>query len=1471
MRTAARRSGSLLAAALAAVALTATAVVPAAAATGGTPPPGMTGSQDTAESLAVKDAARSGKPVEVLAKRSETSDTVAQPDGKLKTTTYVQPKRVRKNGAWVDLDPTLQTLPGGAVAPKGSTADLRFSGGGSGPLVTMARAGKELKLSWPKPLPKPKVNGATAEYASILPDVDLRLSATRTGFTQVIVVHTAEAAKNPELDQLRLGLQGTGLTVGQEADGTLKAKDPSGGGTVFEAPVPVMWDSSKPAAVTPDTPATATPNAAPNAPANAPAAAPKTLKAAPQAEAPAAAPAPGAPAAGPGDLAAAGYGDLPGEGAKMTRLKVDLPKDGLVLSPDQGMLDAADTVYPVMIDPAWNTPHAGDWAGVSRSYPNQAYWHFTYNSSYVHDWGVGYCGDTSRCAPTDVKRAFFQVSNPFVGKQILSATFGTYESWSYSCDARPVELWNTGYISPGLNWNGQNASGFWSRYLQTINTAKGWSGSCPGGWLEYGEDGAVRNLVQDAANWGWPTISFGLKAQNEGDTLAWKRFTDDAYLSVYYNLRPNQIPMSDMTMSPGSVCQYPGIKINKMPQVTTRASDPDGEAIGVQFAVGWNDGSGLRRRWWSTGSEDAAPGWDTFKASGSMFSWPLPTGLPQNLQLDWEARAWDGAQWGPWSSDGDPTGCYFIVDTSAPDGPAITSDAYPGSKDATAALPWTDGVGKNGYFTLKSAATDVVKYQWGLDTSPSAANEIATGGGAGQTVRVQPQTAGVHFLSARAVDGAGNASQPETYYFNVLSGQTQRTGWSMDDAAGGTSVAGTGGSFEATLGSGTTPGAPGHLAEGLAFDGTANGYAETQGNVLDTTRGFAVSAWVNLTGDTTRNRVAVSENGNWAARFALGLMNGKWAMWTSSQDTNAVYTLEAASSDTPVVLGQWTHLVGVYDPTAKTSTLYVNGVPGTPVPVIAAWDARGPLEFGRSKWHGNWTDPWKGSVDEVRLWDRNLSKAEAADVAADKQLATGRPAKSVWHLDGASAKPVGTAETDSLTAYSGVALGTPGIADKAIHLDGVDDYLRGTRPQVDGSRDFSVSAWVKLPAPTPGDTTAKIAVSQIGQHNSEFSLYYSSYWKRWIFGRYKEDTSVDTLVRTWQPDCTPGTQINGAPCFAGTTGEWTHLLGVSDTAAKKLRFYINGFLVGESDYTQNAPWANPGPIQIGAVNREGANGEFFGGDIDDVRLYDRVVTGPEAGAMVQQRPQLAGRWKLSSATGTPAVTPDEGPAKAGAQLGGGASIKADGGVLPAPGTLLLDGSTGYAATGSVPLHTGQSFTLAGWANTAGVPTRDMTVLSVAGANNSAVTLRWHTLGKDANGQPTGQWQAEVRDSDATGAGRTLTAHTPATSVLENWTHLAVSYDAFADRLALYVGGQIENQGCPDGSTGCTPHISWTGAPQPYEATGGVQFGRNKAAGAWGEYFSGELDDVWLYQGVLSPAQITKLADYNVELNTSTGV
>ncbi|MFJ6622095.1 LamG-like jellyroll fold domain-containing protein [Kitasatospora sp. NPDC091335] len=1367
------------------------------------------------------------------------------------STTYVQPKRVRKNGQWADIDLALGTRPNGAVAPKVTTADVEFAGGGKDqPLVRMVRAGKELRLDWPKPLPAPAVTGDTAEYRSVLPDVDLRLTATRTGFSQVLVVHTAAAAKSPELKQISLGLKGSGLTVKQEADGAMTAVDTAGGGTVFEAPAPIMWDSGA-------KPGDAAASAEPAGPAA------KSL----------AVPAPSQVQAQEDPAARR----APTDGSKVAPIKVDVPQsqDRLLLTPDQAMLADPATVYPVMIDPSWNTPTANDWLGVQRAYPNASYWHF--NGS--HDFGVGYCdtGLDPACAANDVKRVLFQIPNgSFKGKRILSAEFGTYESWSASCNAREIELWSTGYVHSKVNWTAQNAAGFWSRNLQTMNVAKGWSGNCPGGWLEFGgTSGNVKNLVQDAANWGWPTITFGLRAKNESDGYGWKRLTDDAFLRVHYNLPPLQAPMSDLSMSPGSVCQTSPVRINRVPQITVRLSDPDGEAIGPQFALSWDpgDGGGLRRMWWSTGAEgNQPPGW-SFKGSGSQFSYPLPDSTPQNVKVGWEARAWDGAQWGPWSSVGDPTNCYFILDTTRPNGPDISSVTYPGSKLTSDELPWIDGVGRYGYFTVSSASTDVVKYQVGLDTGPSANRQVSTTGGAARNIRILPETPGPHFLSVNAIDANGNASQSETYYFNVLAGQPQRAGWKFDEAAGATESVGAGGDFEAVLGTGAKTGTePGHSGNALKLDGTADGYAQTLPALLETQRSFTASAWVRYDG-TAGSHAVLSQGGSNHFAFRLGVDDvGGQSRWTFKAQTAAGdsgATVVGAQSTTAPTVGRWTHLLATYKTETKEIRLYVDGALAASAPVTAVWDGHGPLQIGRSRCATGWCDAWPGAVDDVQLWDSALSATEAQTVFAGGVPGAQVIAKAKWSMEepvGASSV-VGHPQSVNAVLQGGATLGGPGVTGTGLGLDGVDDHARVALPPVLTTRSFAVAAWARLPKVKPGHDA--VVLSQAGTHSSPFSLYYSAADDRWVFGRYEQDATGATLVRALQGACGSG------PCLTPTGGEWAHLVGVYDAGTDKLRLYVNGYLAGESAYT--ASLYGSGPLLIGAGSREGQKVDFLPGSVDEVRVYDRVVTGPEVRDLVQQRPLLAGRWKFNSANG--AAAPDEGPAKADAVLAGGASIKPDGGLLPTLGTLALDGSTGYAATTSTPLHTGQSFTLAGWANTAGVPTRKMTVMSVAGTDNSAVTLRWVPLGMDpVTGQPTGQWEAEVSSSDANGAAHTLIAHTPATAVQgEYWTHLAVSYDAFVDRLTLYANGQAENQGCGSDdfgtpTPGCTPHISWAdGVPQPYEAGGGVQFGRSKKSGAWDEYFSGELDDVWLYQGVLSPLQIGKLAGYNVELDTSIGV
>ncbi|MEV0453214.1 LamG-like jellyroll fold domain-containing protein [Streptomyces sp. NPDC050600] len=1366
--------------------------------------------------------------------------------------------RTRKDGAWVDVDTTLKRVTDGMVEPKAALSDLAFSGGGGQPLVRMARAGKVLELTWPKPLPEPQLKGETATYASVLPGVDLRLTATRTGFNQLLVVKTPEAAKNPELDRIRIGLNADGLTVREDADGALVAVDEHAGGAVFTAPKPMMYDSSAgakdgPGKATDETTAPAVRTA-------------RTAKSAAPATTPADGPASDVAHAAPVGIELSA--DDQGTGAK----------GAMVLTPSQSLLDDPRTVYPVLIDPAWDTPHASAWAGISQANGSQPYYKFTYNSTYVKDFGTGYCASPG-CSVADVKRVLYRVpvTSKFAGKHILSAEFNVYESHSYSCTAKPVQLYQTKAIGTGTTWDNASsigAGGFWQKWLQTVTAAKGWSSSCAAGYLEFGAAG-VKSIVQTAATNGWRDITFGLKAENEGDAGAWKRFTDDASLRVNYNLPPRQIPMKSLTMSPGSVCLATGLKINRVPQITAVATDPDNEKIGVQFAVAWDsgDGGGHKRRWWSTGAEGTAPASSTFKASGSPFSVTLPASIPKNIWVGWEARAWDGAEWGPWSTTGDPTACYIMIDTSFPDGPDISSAEFPGSGAQTDTLPWTDGVGRYGNFKIDSVASDVVKYEYGLDTGPSAANSLATTNGDPRSASLLLDTPGPHFLSVRSIDGSGNASQPETYYFNVLTGHPQRAGWAMDEQPGATSLAGAESIFETKAQPGVTS-VPGRTGSGSAvsMNYTDDGYLTTDRAVVETDRSFTFSGWAKPVGVTsTRNTAVITQNGQHQS-ITMGLIGDKWGIKAPTIDAVSGFGWFTAQSATPAVEGKWTHLTGVYDSAGRTLKLYVDGVVAASLSNVDMWSARGAMTFGLMKWKDNPADAWSGAIDDIAVYDRALGAAEVTEAAAGRPITTGLPAKAVWTLDEPTTGLLfGRSETTTATLENGASIITDGASGKGVHLDGTDDYISTPRPQVDGTRSFSVSAWVRMS--DPSDTFARMIANQRGVHQSEFLLYYSSYADKWVFGRYTEDSSAATLTSVAQK-CTVGT----AGCIGPADNQWTHVLGVSDAKTNKLRLFVNGYLMGEVPYTQTKPWTSPGGFQIGAVNREGANGEFLGGDLDDVRVYDRVVTADEAHAMVQQRPQLGARWKFNTASGTPKLSPDDaGKTAENAQLYGDAAINSTGGAVAGPdgnagGSLTLDGDGDYAATTALPIHTGQSFSIAGWVQQPAEPTRDMTALSITGSKQSAVEVGWDYV-STVDGAPVGQWRVSVTDADGTTSTRKTAVHTFDSSMRTGFNHLAVVYDGFADQLSLYVNGALENQICSDEDTSgtCTDHVSWTSAARPFEATGQVQFGRDLSNGAWGSYFSGEIDDVWVFQGALSPAQVISLGDPNVELSSASAL
>src|SRR6266545_5656659 len=227
---------------LAMVAMLAAGVLAAA----GRPASAAPGCQDTevSRARALAAARGCGHRVEDVSSRTETAQTFANLDGTMTLEESVEPRWAhRADGSWAAVDPSLLKAADGGVVPIATAQRMFFSGGGTRPLATLTEGGRELTVSWPAPLPVPTLAGYTAVYAGVLPDVDLRVTATAKGFAEVLVVKTRAAAANPALRTVRFGLSTKDLTVVATAGGGAEARDEQGR-AVFVAPAPLMWDSA---------------------------------------------------------------------------------------------------------------------------------------------------------------------------------------------------------------------------------------------------------------------------------------------------------------------------------------------------------------------------------------------------------------------------------------------------------------------------------------------------------------------------------------------------------------------------------------------------------------------------------------------------------------------------------------------------------------------------------------------------------------------------------------------------------------------------------------------------------------------------------------------------------------------------------------------------------------------------------------------------------------------------------------------------------------------------------------------------------------------------------------------------------------------------------------------------------------------------------------------------------------------------
>ncbi|MFJ9420281.1 LamG domain-containing protein [Streptomyces sp. NPDC101227] len=1358
------------------------------------------------EDAALEEAKRTGRQVEVASLRGESVDVVATPEGKLQARQYLRPVRSRVSGQWKDIDTDLAKQDDGTVAPKVAAVGLAFSGGGSTPLVTMRRAGRTLTLSWPGTLPAPTLESSEATYRDVLPGVDLRMGAQEDGFTQLLIVKSAQAAQSSELAQLKLKLAADGVEVKETAAGGLSAVDKGAGSAVFEAPTPLMWDSS----AGNGTAALQKGNKAPNA---------------------------AEKASGTAVTDAGGDEPSAGETGKLAPVPVDVPaaQDQLVLKPDAEVLKGKDTVYPVFIDPQWSTPRATSWTVASKYWASSPQWKFNGD----HDAGMGYC-DWNHCQPEDTKRLFYQVpTSSFAGKSILSAEFVVRNTWSASCKEREVELWRTKAISSSTTWNSQNESGFWQKHLASDSFAYGYEGCAA-------KDGefAVRSAVQEAADNKWPTLTFGMKAGSESDGLAWKRFSDKAYLRVTYNRPPPQVKASQLLMEYGGTCK----KSSTPARIRTRGklyanniTDPDRDRVQLQFQASWDsgDGKGSIARW--------KPGVTTAKKSGSDFAVALPDSIPSNKTVNWAVRVYDGAQYSPWSFAGAAQACYFVLDTQVPAAPTIISGEYPASDPEDPDDPWYDGVGQYGSFTLADTHKDVNRYWYGVNGDPSGTHVVTTSAGGQRSIDVLPEKPGLNFVTVRALDAAGNASEDRTYQFRVKAGQPERATWQLDESSGATEAEGTTPARTADLHGGATPGADGAVGTALALNGT-DGYAATDIPVVDTARGFSVSAWVCLSQVPDHAAIVATQPGNNRPGFEL-YYSAEFQRWVFNQYTSdspgAAVARAMASQPGGVTANEWTHLVGVYDSINEELQLYVNGKLAGKTSYAGDWGARRGLQLGAGSYDGTPGAFFPGAVDEVQIFDKSVSAGEVSRLNAKERIhGPGRPARAVFPLDEPADSKQVTGHGDVMPAvfHGGVQPGQTGVAGKALTLDGKDDYASVDAAHFNTERSYTVTAWARVTDSTRNQTV-------VAQDGGFLSAFYLSY-----------ETSGLWSIRMATKDATDGvlTQQRVASKQKASIGTWTHLAAVHDTDDGTLSLYVNGILQGSTAAPQ--AWYGNGSLQIGRALYRGSYTDNLAGQIDDVRIFDRPVAEGEIHQLIRRRPVLTGRWQFDQAAAPGANSVPRGPAMT---LEGGAKQVPGAGFLGESG-LVLDGKQQDSAASAVPFDTSESFTVTAWVQAAAVPSRPSALVSAEGTNTSSFAIGFLPNPKDPEAE--GFWEVVTSKADTVDSEVDWAGNTQSFNSVTDWNHVAVVYDGFAKQVRIYVNGQLGEAACVDGNgdgqadnADCIEAVPWAEDVISFKALKSLQLGRAKGRGSFGDYWPGAIDDVWTFQGALSNEQISYIA------------
>jgi hypothetical protein len=662
---------------------------------------------------AIREARRTGKKVVATDETTPTTYTVANPDGTLTTELTSGPERVWRNGAWRKVDVTLAENADGSVTPKAHPNGLRLGGKGGTPPATLRAA-----------------QGATARDLVTLGSGDSKVTLQWKG-----------GLPRPELDGTRAryrdAVPGADVIVEATRTGFEQFVEiherPSG---AYSYTLPVKAEGLE---------AQANQDGS------------VTFRDARTGAAKATMPAP--------VMWDSAVDKVSGEHTNRARVDMKVVDKGageidLVVTPSAEFLADPDTKFPVTVDPSTSA--------LTNTFDTYVQQGETVDWSTDVELDFGNPGTKNADGTPRTARSFITWNTTPIQDALIVDTnlalWNFHSGNAVDCSAQEWTVWDTGAPSTSSRWSAQPT---WKQQYHSSTQTKG-NADCaatqPDGWI----NADVDTLVQSWASAKVTRGHMGLRAATD-DTRAWKRVNsannaaNQPKLSVTYNYRPSD---GTSRQAGAPFKSYAGVwAVNTTtPTLRDTFTDPDGDTVNGTFQV--YDAA--------TNTPITTPSGEgllvsDFVASGKPASVTVPAGqLKDGRTYKFRTNAYDGTHynlsWSPWTQ--------FVVDTTAPGAPDVTSATYPEN--------WPGGAtGEQGRFDVDTRADDAreVQYRVGPADTDDDGNSANTSPDGWQSTPatltrsltasfyVTPTADGNHQAEVRTVDRADNTGATRVYGF----------------------------------------------------------------------------------------------------------------------------------------------------------------------------------------------------------------------------------------------------------------------------------------------------------------------------------------------------------------------------------------------------------------------------------------------------------------------------------------------------------------------------------------------------------------------------------------------------------------------------------------------------------------------------------------------------------------------------------